>query len=372
MEIYGIDHVELYVGDARQSAFYLCTAFGFRLIGQGGPETGLVGQRSVLLSQGGIRLLLTSAVAADHQAAGYVLQHGDGVACIAMGTADARRVFAEAVANGATPLTAPVEYGIGVDRVVTAEIGGFGDVRHRFVQRAAGGSEFLPGAIVGVGAESDPGEDLLSVVDHIAVCVPNGLLRPIVAHYERVFGFRQIFEEYVEVGAQAMDSTVVQSVSEAVTLTLIEPDTTRPAGQIDRFLAAHGGAGVQHLAFRTDDIVDTVRTFESRGARFLRTVDSYYDSLRSRLGEVDLDVTDLRATNVLVDRDHWGQVFQIFTRSVHVRDTYFLELVDRHGAKTFGSGNIKALYEAVQAAEAATPPDPLPSDLVGAGAGASS
>lgn len=359
MDIHGIDHVEFYVGDAQQSAFYLCTAFGFRLSGQAGPETGLTGQRSLLLRQGGVQLLLTSALTPDHPVADYVSRHGDGVACIAFGTSDARGAFAEAVDRGATSVAGPAEYARGDSRTVTAEVAGFGDVVHRFVERNGprdGGlpEQFLPGAMDMLVRDPERGEDLLSVVDHVAVCLPAGELDVMVDFYREVLGFAQIFEEHIEVGEQAMNSKVVQSPSTQVTLTLIEPDRTRDPGQIDQFLARHGGAGVQHLACLTEDIAAAVRVFEGRGVQFLQTPGNYYDALEERLGSTDLRIGVLRETNVLVDRDHWGEVFQIFTRSMHVRQTYFMEVIDRHGARTFGSGNIKALYQAVEREQSVT------------------
>ncbi|GAA2133732.1 4-hydroxyphenylpyruvate dioxygenase [Kitasatospora kazusensis] len=347
MEIHGVDHVEFYVGDAQQAAFYLCTAFGFRVCGQGGPETGLTGQRTLLLRQGGVQILLTTGLDAQHPAAEYVSRHGDGVGVIAMGVDDAEIAFKTLTGRGAEAVQLPQVHRRGDASVVTAAVGGFGDVVHRLVERHDADEEFLPGLIDLIAPDIEEGEQLFSAVDHAAVLVPAGQLGPTAEYYREVFGFEQIFEEFIEVGAQAMDSKVVQSPSGQVTFTLIEPVTNRKAGQIDGFLHRHSGAGVQHLALLTDDIVSAVRTLETRGVRFLTTPDSYYDDLESRLGSPDLLVQDLRETNVLVDRDHWGQVFQIFTQSMHVRNTYFFEVIDRHGARTFGSGNVKALYEAV-------------------------
>ncbi|MGW0334182.1 4-hydroxyphenylpyruvate dioxygenase [Streptomyces sp. NPDC003011] len=367
MDIQGIDHVEFNVGDAQQAAFYLCTAFGFRVCGQAGPETGLKEHRSLLLRQGGIQLLLTSALTPRTSVADHVSRHGDGVANIAFGTTDARKAFNEAVQRGAAPITPPAEYTLGDARVVVAEIAGFGDVTHRFVERhglaatpaTEGGvapQEFMPKTMDMFAPDPEDAGELLSLVDHAAICLPAGELDPTVRFYEEVFGFRQIFEEHIEVGEQAMNSKVVQSPSEQVTFTLIEPDATRRPGQIDDFLARHGGAGVQHLAFLTDDIVTTVHTLEGQGVRFLRTPGSYYDALEERFGRTDLETAALRSSNVLVDRDHWGEVFQIFTQSMHVRHTYFMEVIDRHGARTFGSGNIKALYAAVEREQATAAP----------------
>jgi 4-hydroxymandelate synthase len=346
MRIHDVDHVEFYVGDARQTAYYLCTAFGFRVYGQGGPETGLSGQRSLLLGQGDIRILLTSGLVPDHPAAKYVARHGDGIAVIAFGVDGAASVYADAVAAGATPLAPPVRHEDAQTSVVTATVCGFGDVTHRLVERHGDPAQFLPGPIEMLPASLETTPDLLRVIDHAAACLPAGDLDRTVEFYEKAFGFSEIFHEYIEVGQQGMESRVVQSASGGVTFTLIQPDRARRPGQIDDFLAWHDGAGVQHLAFRTDDIIGAVRTFASRGVAFANTPGSYYDLLEQRLGPVGVPVGDLRELGILVDRDHWGEMFQIFTQSMHVRRTLFLELIDRHGARTFGSSNITALYEA--------------------------
>ena len=347
MDIGAVDHVEFYVGDAQQSAFYLCTAFGFRVCGRAGPETGQADYRSLLLRQSGIEIVLTSALNTTHPGATYVTQHGDGVANIAFEVTDAAESFATAVKRGATPVEQPSTHAQDGTEVVTASVLGFGDVGHRFVQRTGDRRQFLPGVMDTFAPDPDEGEHLLSTMDHAAICLPAGQLVSTADFYEKVFGFNQIFEEFIEVGSQAMDSKVVQSPSGKVTFTLIEPVTSRKPGQIDTFLARHGGAGVQHLALLCDDIVGTVETLENRGVKFLHTPPSYYDQLQERATDPDLPIEDLRRTNVLIDEDHWGQLFQIFTQSQHIRRTFFWEVIDRHGARTFGSSNIKALYEAV-------------------------
>ncbi|MEU6539696.1 4-hydroxyphenylpyruvate dioxygenase [Streptomyces sp. NPDC047000] len=346
MNVHGIDHIEFYVGDAKQSAFYFCTAFGFRLLGETSPA--VAGHRSLLLQQGGIRLVLTSALTDDHPAADYVRRHGDGVAVIAFVTPDARAAHGTAVRRGAVSLAGPTVHENGAARVVTADVAGFGDVVHRFVERHGAEQEFLPGTVDLLAPDPEESEERLTLVDHIAVCLPAGELDATVGHYTEVFGFRQIFEELIEVGAQAMDSKVVQSPGGEITFTLIQPVPGRQPGQIDDFLARHGGAGVQHLALLTHDIVGTVTALQDRGVRFLSTPAAYYRGLRERMGRTEVAVDAIEETNVLVDRDHWGELFQIFTQSEHVRRTYFTEIIDRHGARTFGSGNIKALYEAVE------------------------
>ncbi|NUP51047.1 MAG: 4-hydroxyphenylpyruvate dioxygenase [Catenulispora sp.] len=346
MDILGIDHVEFYVGDARQSAFFLCTAFGFHVAGHGGPETGLDAQRTLLLSHGDSRILLTSALSGAHPADGYVSRHGDGVAVIAFAVRDAAACYERAVAAGAASVEPPRVFkdDSSADTVTTAVVGGFGDVVHRFVQRD--GTAFWPAALEPQPAAPRADADLVRAIDHAAFCVPAGELEATVEYYQRVFGFKLIFEEYVEVGTQGMYSQVVQSPSATATFTIIQPDMSRDRGQIDDFLTWHGGPGVQHLALSTDDIVAAVATFRDNGAGFAETPGAYYDVLTDRVGATDLPVDRLRPLGILVDRDHWGQMYQIFSKSMHIRRTYFWELIERHGARTFGTSNIPALYAA--------------------------
>jgi 4-hydroxymandelate synthase len=352
MDIHAIDHLEYYVADAEESARHLCETFGFRVHGAGGPATGMPDCRSILLRQRGISILVTSPLSGAHPAAEYIERHGDGVSVIALAVADAHSAFAEAIEHGAAPVAAPVVLEDGGARVTFASVEGFGDVAHRFVTRSRTGAPFAPG----VSDQVVPAPDLgghLSTVDHIAVCVPAGELDDTVHRYQETFGFSQMFEERIIVGSQAMDSKVVQSRSGALTLTIIEPDTTRAPGQIDEFISSHGGAGVQHVAFLADDITVAVRAIAGRGIRFLHTPSSYYDALPTRLGPLAVPLETLRELSILADRDSWGLMLQIFTESLHPRRTFFYEVIDRRGARTFGSGNIKALYEAVERQRAA-------------------
>ncbi len=346
MKILGIDHLELYVGDARQAAYLLCSTLGFRVTGEAGPATGRPDQSSLLLRHGDTRLVLTTGLTADHPASRYVAAHGDGVAVVALATDDVAASFDRAIGNGAAAIEPPTRHVRGDDSAVTAMVSGFGDVTHRLIERHGPGGRFLPGLFDEIAADPESGDEILSIIDHLAICLPAGELATTSRFYQEAFGFDQIFSEYIEVGTQGMDSAVVQCPSRLATFTFLEPDTTRRPGQIDDFLQWHGGAGVQHVAFLTDDIITAVRTFGARGIRFADTPATYYDMLEDRLGAVDLPLDDLRELGVLVDRDHGGQMFQIFTQSMHVRRTYFLEVIERHGALTFGSSNIKALYEA--------------------------
>ncbi|MFE9425646.1 VOC family protein [Kitasatospora sp. NPDC006697] len=327
MSIQTITRVEYHCADAVQTAAEFQAGYGFRRAAE--QPAARPGVRTVDLRQGGIRLRLDSSERADHPVARYVERHGEGVAVLALGCTDPGAALERAERHGAAVL----------DRA-GGLIAGFGDTALRFVP--------LPEP-----AERTGGE-LLEALDHVAVCVPAGQLADAVRFCEAALGLHRIFGEYIEVGEQAMDSGVVQSASGEVTFTLIEPDTSRRAGQIDTFLAQHDGPGVQHLAFRTADIATAVRTARSNGVGFLSTPGTYYDGLAERLGGTAIPVGTLRELDVLVDQDHGGQLFQIFARSTHPRRTFFLELIERQGAGTFGTANIKALYEAVERQRAAT------------------
>lgn len=337
-----IDHIEFSVADVESAAEPFTEGYGFSVYaGAGGPRTPT---RSVALGRDNIRLVLTTAPGGDHAAAAYVEQHGDGVSAIALSTGDTRAAFTEAVRRGADAVAEPSTK----DRVTVATIRGFGDVLHTFVQRPPGvDPRILPGLVP---ADPSPArfDSGLTAIDHIAVCLEPGTLEPTVDFYREVLDFDMIFEERIVVGRQAMDSKVVQSRSEDVTLTLIEPDTSRDQGQIDAFLKNHGGPGVQHLAFNTDDVLSAVGRMAEHSVEFLHTPDAYYGKLPGRIEHTGHPVSALRELSVLVDEDHDGQLFQIFTKSTHPRGTIFMEVIERMGARSFGSGNIKALYEAVE------------------------
>jgi 4-hydroxymandelate synthase len=327
---YTLDHIRLYSEDLTGECDRLTGALGFAVHATAGPP-GDPETRSRALRAGRIRLVLTEVLAEDHPGYAYVQAHGSGVADIALATPDVPAAFADAVRRGARPVDPPREN----DGIMTAVIGGFGDVVHTLVQRADGRpADRLPG-FAPVARPAAPAGDA-------------GLIDDTVERYERTLGFATVFTEKIEVGTQAMNSTVVQSPDQTVTLTLIEPDTERDPGQIDEFLKNHGGAGVQHLAFSTNDIVRVVSGMAARGVEFLRTPSAYYDLLARRLTPRRHGVAVLRDHHILVDEDHDGQLYQIFARSTHPRGTLFFEAIERMGARTFGSRNIHALYEAVE------------------------
>lgn len=315
MSIRAIAQAEFHVEDVDKAADHLVTGYGFRVDEiHPGPRSG------ALLVHGGVRLALTR----PRDGSDFLARHGDGVAGIAVACDDPQAEFARARAAGAVVRSA---------RDLAVEV--FPDFSLRFVGPPQDG----PGA--------EP-EGMFEAIDHLAVCVPHGALAPTVEFCDRALGLRRIFGELIEIGEQAMDSVVVQSDGGALTFTFLEPRPDRRPGQIDAFLDAHGGPGVQHLALRTGDIAGAVRALGERDVEFLTTPAAYYEALAPRVGPTGIPVEVLRELHVLVDHDHAGQLFQIFTASVHPRRTFFFELIERRGAGTFGTANIKALYEAVE------------------------
>lgn len=339
-----LDHVQFYVADLDRAADEWISRYGFTVVGTAdSPEDGF---RSVALRQGRILLVLTEATGDQHPAAAYVHLHGDGVASIALRTADVAAAFTHMVRHGARPVEEPRRpTGPGV--TATAAVIGFGDVVHTLVQRDPEDTNGLPPGVSPVEGAAADGPGLLEI-DHFAVCVEVGQLDAVTAHYQQALGFEEIFEERIAVGTQAMLSKVVQSCAGDITFTVIQPDPAADPGQIDEFLKNHNGSGVQHIAFSSHDAVRCVRTLAEHGVEFLSTPGAYYELLGRRLELRKHELDELGSLNILVDEDHGGQLFQIFARSTHPRRTIFFEIIERLGASTFGSSNIKALYEAVE------------------------
>ncbi|GAA2225029.1 4-hydroxyphenylpyruvate dioxygenase [Streptomyces amakusaensis] len=343
-----LDHIRFFVEDTAVQQEIFAGRYGIpALTAAETDETS-----SIALGAGDIRLVLTRPLVEDHPGTAHLDRHGHGVGDIALRVRDARAAHERAVRGGARSVSPPVER----DGIVTAAVMGFGDVIHTLVQRpddadpgALPGFTPIPGAPAKAPAASETG---LLAVDHFAVCLEAGGLAETVRFYEEALGFSVIFTERIVVGEQAMDSKVVQSASGALTLTLLEPDLSRRPGQIDAFLKNHGGPGVQHIAFTAGSIIESVAAVQGRGQEFLTTPASYYRLLEGRIALARYTVPRLQELNVLVDEDHDGQLFQIFSRSTHPRATLFFEIIERLGARTFGSGNIKALYEAVEAQRA--------------------
>jgi 4-hydroxymandelate synthase len=336
-----IDYVEFYVGSIEKNIKWLVDGYGCAVRATSAAGPGEV--RSVVVGQGDIDLVLTEPVEQDHPVAAYVERHGDGVANIGLRVPDAAEAFERAVRRGARPVAPPVER----DGVVTASIIGFGDITHTFVQRPAGSAAYDGHGLGAAPGDGRAGTGLLEV-DHFAVVVGPGQIDDTVEFYRQALDFDLTLAERIVTGDQAMFIKVVQSASRAVTLTLIESDASTAAGHVDAFLKDHGGAGVQHMALSCADILSSVRRIRDNGIELLSTPDAYYTLLVERVQPDRHSVASLRELNILLDEDHDGQLYQIFAKSVHPRNTIFLELIERAGASTFGSSNIKSLYEAVE------------------------
>ncbi len=345
MKIQGIDHVEFYVSDPESCANSWQHAYGFAVHGRSEPSGETAAHRSLLLRKGRIQLLITSGPPGS-PAGEYVRRHGDGVAVVALRTDDVRAAYAEVVGGPVTGVSPPAYAESAGSRVGMAAVTGFGDVLHSFVERSGPADDFWPGHIT-MSRPQQADDGLLETIDHLALILPAGELIPTVRLYQQAFGLAEVFEERIEVGGQAMMSKVVQDPAREATFTILEPDVTREPGQIDDFLREHGGAGVQHVALRTTDIRQAVRSAASRGVHFLVTPPEYYRALPGRLGGLSVPVPELAGLHILADRDKWGELFQIFAVSTHERRTFFFELIERRGALTFGTSNIKSLYEAL-------------------------
>ncbi|GAB2893744.1 4-hydroxyphenylpyruvate dioxygenase [Streptomyces deserti] len=339
-----VDHVGFYVTDLAGATDWLAQGYGLTVYARSDDEPEPGGARSVMLGRRDIRMLLSEPLAGTHPGAEYVDRHGDGVADIALRVPDAAAAFTEAVRRGARPVSAPTAHG----DLVTAAITGIGDITHTFVQRADGGADgTLPGLSPAVRDTGVP-DSGLQEIDHFAICVEPAEMDLTVEFYRAVLDFELIFTERIEVDDQVMITKVVESRSGGVTFTLVTPDRSKATGHLDEFLKSHNGPGVQHIAFATDDIVRSVDALASQGVDFLPTPAAYYRVLPERLTPLRHSVSELERLNILIDEDHDGQLFQIFTRSVHPKGTLFLEVIERMGARSFGSGNIKALYQAVE------------------------
>jgi 4-hydroxymandelate synthase len=327
-----IEYTELYVSDERSAVEYFVSSFGFTRI----AESSVPGAHSSLLRQGSAQLVITSGPGTEE----FLEAHGDGVANIAFACDDIYATRDTAVAAGATLFTS--EPGRHV-------VSGFFGTRHALVPRSTGNR--VPAGRAWVQAApvtSVRAIGHIRLLDHVAVCVESGRLTECADFYANGFGLPRYSSEYVEVGEQALDSIVVRSPSGGITFTILEQDAAKKPGQIEGFLSRNEGPGVQHLAFLVEDIVSAVSEYGGRGVDFLRTPGAYYDMLGDRLPGIREEIAGLRSTNVLADRDEWGYLLQLFTRSPYNRNTMFYELVQRRGARGFGGANIKALYEAVE------------------------
>ncbi len=353
MPIKGWDHLELWVGNAKQAAYFYQQAFGFRTTAYAGPETGVRDRASYVLEQGDIRLVLTSALRADHEVAKHVLSHGDGVRDIALTVADATQAYREAVQRGARGVAEPHVVDDENGRVELASIATYGDTVHTFVNRGDYAGPFLPG-YVAKGDSNGAGGVGLKTLDHCVGNVELGRMDTWVEFYEHVFGMTNIlhFGDQIQTEYSALMSKVMADGSGKIKFPINEPAEGKRKSQIEEYLDYYGGPGVQHIAMATEDIVATVETLRERGVFFLDTPDAYYEDAFDRVGEIDQSWEDLRRLRILVDRDEDGYLLQLFTKTAQDRPTLFFEVIERHGARGFGEGNFKALFEAIEREQA--------------------
>jgi 4-hydroxyphenylpyruvate dioxygenase len=355
MPIQGWDSIELWVGNAKQAAYFYEHAFGFTRVGYAGPETGVRDRASYALEQGDIRLVLTSGLRVDSEIARHAASHGDSVKDVALRVPSASEAYRQAVQRGARGVAEPHWVDDDFGRVELASIATYGETVHTFVNRSDYAGVYLPGyrslaengrATAGIG---------LHAVDHVVGNVELGRMDYWVEYYERAMGFTELIhfsDEAISTEYSALMSKVMTDGEGRIKFPINEPAEGKRKSQIEEYLEFNGSPGVQHVALATDDIVATVGELTSRGVGFLETPDSYYEDVADRVGEISEQWADLRRLRILADRDEDGYLLQIFTKTAQDRPTLFFEVIERHGARGFGEGNFKALFEAIEREQA--------------------
>ncbi|NBC17734.1 MAG: 4-hydroxyphenylpyruvate dioxygenase [Bacteroidetes bacterium] len=351
----GTDYVEFYVGNAKQAAHYYATAFGFQINGYRGPETGHREAASYLLQQGKIRFVLTTALTPDSPIARHVHEHGDGVKDIALWVDDATKAFEETTRRGGVPVREPEVLEDDDGRIVISAIATYGDTIHSFVERSAYDGLFMPGFEPWTDDHWQPEPVGLKYVDHCVGNVHLGDMDRYVEYYATVMGFKNLIsfdDQDISTEYSALMSKVMSNGNERVKFPINEPADGKKKSQIEEYLDFYRGPGVQHVAMATDDILGTVTALRRRGVQFLSVPTTYYDVLQERVGTIDEPVDELARLGILVDRDPDGYLLQIFTKPVQDRPTVFYEIIQRKGARSFGAGNFKALFEAIEREQA--------------------
>ncbi|MBO6516931.1 MAG: 4-hydroxyphenylpyruvate dioxygenase [Bacteroidia bacterium] len=350
----GTDHIEFYVGNAKQSAYYYQSAWGYELIAYAGPETGVRDRASYVLKQGKVTLILTTAMDPDSDISNHVKAHGDGVKFLSLWVDDATKSHEEATKRGAKSYMEPTRFEDEHGYVVISAIHTYGETIHKFVERSNYNGAFLPGF-------QKPSHKLdvepvgLKHVDHCVGNVELGKMDEWVKFYEDVLGFKLLLtfdDKDISTEYSALMSKVVSNGNGYVKFPINEPAEGKKKSQIEEYIEFYKGAGVQHIAVATDDILHTVGELRRRGIEFLYVPDNYYEDLTQRVGKIDESIEDLKKLNILVDRDDEGYLLQIFTKPVEDRPTLFYEIIQRCGAQSFGKGNFKALFESIEREQA--------------------
>ena len=346
----GTDYIEFYVGNAKQSAHFYESVFGFEIVAYSGPETGVRERASYVVQQGKIRLVLTTSLYANSEISEHIHQHGDGVKVLALWVDDATTSYHETIQRGAISVSEPQYLSDEHGFVIVSSIKTYGDTIHTFVERKNYRGVFLPN-FTPYKSRTYKGSTGLQYVDHCVGNVPLGEMNTWVKFYENVMGFKLLMtfdDKDISTEYTSLMSKVVSSGNGYIKFPINEPAAGIKKSQIDEYLEFYNGAGVQHIAVATNHIIKTVSELKSRGVEFLQVPATYYDDLLERVGNIDENFEELRELNILVDRDEEGYLLQIFTKPVEDRPTLFFEIIQRKGAKSFGKGNFKALFEAIE------------------------
>ncbi len=355
LPIQGTFYVEFLVGNAKQAALYYHYVFGFDIIGYRGPETGHRASASYLLGQNKLRFILTSPLKPDTPIAKHVYQHGDGVKDIALWVEDAAESFRQTVQRGAKPVREPEVLQDEEGEVVIASIATYGDTIHTFVQNNRYQGFFMPGFRKWENRALTSKPVGLQYIDHMVGNVALGEMNQYVDFYAQVMGFKQLVsfdDKDISTKYTALMSKVMSNGNGRIKFPINEPAQGLKKSQIDEYLEFYQGPGVQHLALATHDIIETVTQLKNNGLEFLYVPETYYNDLKERVGEIDEPVEALKKLGILVDRDEEGYLLQIFSKPVQDRPTVFYEIIERKGARSFGKGNFKALFEAIEREQA--------------------
>ena len=350
LELWGTDYVEFYVGNAKQSAYYFKTAFGFQEVAYAGLETGVTDRTSYVLQQDKIRLVITSSMVEHSDINRHLNEHGDGVKIVALWVPDAAKAFKETTARGAKPFQEPQVSEDENGKVTTSWIYTYGETVHLFVERNDYNGPFLPG-YVARSPKYQPESVGLKYIDHMVGNVDWGQMNTWVKFYAEVMGFSQIIsfdDNDISTEYTALMSKVMSNGNGRIKFPINEPAEGKKRSQIEEYINFYNGAGVQHLALATDNIIYTIHELRERGVDFLNVPDSYYLDLQDRVGAIDEDIEVLKKYKILVDRDDEGYLLQLFTKPLMDRPTVFIEIIQRKGATSFGKGNFKALFEAIE------------------------
>tara|TARA_B100001059_G_scaffold88029_1_gene86445 strand:+ start:2901 stop:4034 length:1134 start_codon:yes stop_codon:yes gene_type:complete len=350
MPLLGTDYVELYVSNSKQAAHFYKTAFGFQELAYAGLETGLQDRESYVLQQDKIRLVLTSPLKSGTEIGRHIELHGDGVKVVALWVPDATIAYNEAIKRGAKHYLSPITEEDADGKVVRSGIYTYGETIHIFVERKDFKGLFLP-SYTAWKSNYNPTTTGLMYIDHMVGNVALGEMNTWVNFYREVLGFAQIVsfdDKDISTDYTALMSKVMSNGNGRIKFPINEPADGKKKSQIEEYLDFYEGPGVQHIAVATSDIIKTVRELVSRGVEFLRVPDNYYDVVLDRVGEIDEDIAPLRELGILVDRDDEGYLLQIFTKPIEPRPTLFFEIIQRKGATSFGKGNFKALFEAIE------------------------